>query len=631
MPKTTLLNVTVADAYLALLADRGVDYFFANAGTDFAPIVEALAKAQNLETRIPEPITCPHENTAMHMAIGYYLVTGKPQVVMVHVNVGTANGMNGFLNASRGNIPMLFTAGRTPTNEEGLAGHRSLDIHWTQEMFDQASMVREAAKWDYELRNGKQTETIVDRALAVAKSEPTGPVYLSLPREVLSEQLDEFTYDSPGRQQAAAPPYPNAAATDQTAALLADAEHPLIITNWAGRNPGVWGPLGDLAERYAIPVVQYRNRYMSLPTDHPMNLGYDLDPLLGQADVILVVDVAVPWLPATDKVRDDAKVIHMGADPLHSYVPLRGHPCDIALACATDIGLTVLNEAMSAHEGRVRANIDKRRRALAEMWRKQRDGWAARLEQVKDNKPLHPLWITHCINQIKGDDTIVVKESALASTHIDITQPGTLLNAGAASGLGHGLGVALGAKLAAQGPAGHRHPRRRLLHVRQSHRQPLRRRGAEAPHPQRHLQQPEVAGRAPGHRGPHPRGLRGQERPPAHHHARQRGQVREGGGGGRRLRPAGGGSGRPDAGPGTGPQGGGGGEAPGRDQRDLLGVAACAPDNVGGTNTGRGDRPVAPTCLVRQSSVSRSLSQRHPFPVGAGFKPARARSPAHRS
>ena len=450
MAKTTLLNVTVADAYLALLADRGVDYFFANAGTDFAPIVEAMAKAQSLETRIPEPVTCPHENTAMHMAIGYYLVTGKPQAVMVHVNVGTANGMNGLLNASRGNIPLLFTAGRTPTNEEGLAGHRSLDIHWTQEMFDQASMAREAAKWDYELRNGKQTETIVDRALSVAKSEPTGPVYLSLPREVLAEQMDEFTYETPGRQHAPAPPYPNAAATDEAAALLAGAENPLIITNWAGRNPRVWGPLGELAERYAIPVVQYRNRYMSLPTDHPMNLGYDLNPLLGQADVILVIDVAVPWLPATDKVREDAKVIHMGADPLHSYVPLRGHPCDIALACGTDVGLTALNDALSAHEGRVKATIDKRRKALAEMWRKQRDGWARRLEEVKDNKPLHPVWITHCINQIKGDDTIVVKESALASTHIDITQPGTLLNAGAASGLGHGLGVALGAKLAAR-------------------------------------------------------------------------------------------------------------------------------------------------------------------------------------
>ena len=79
MAKTTLLNVTVADAYLALLADRGVDYFFANAGTDFAPIVEAMAKAQSLETRIPEPVTCPHENTAMHMAIGYYLSRASPR------------------------------------------------------------------------------------------------------------------------------------------------------------------------------------------------------------------------------------------------------------------------------------------------------------------------------------------------------------------------------------------------------------------------------------------------------------------------------------------------------------------------------------------------------------------------
>ena len=385
----------------------------------------------------------------MHMAIGYYLVTGKPQAVMVHVNVGTANGMNGLLNAARGNIPMLFTAGRTPTNEEGVAGHRSLDIHWTQEMFDQASMVREAAKWDYELRNGKQTETIVDRALSVAKSEPTGPVYLSLPREVLAEQMNEFTFESPGRQHAPAPPYPNVAATDEVAALLANAESPLIITNWAGRNPRVWTPLGELAERYAIPVVQYRNRYMSLPTNHPMNLGYDLQPLLGQADTILVVDVAVPWLPATDKVRDDAKVIHMGADPLHSYVPLRGHPCDIALACGTDVGLTALAEALSTHESRIQGTVDKRRKTLAELWRKQRDGWTARLDKVKNDKPLHPVWVTHCINQLKDEDTIIVKESQLASSHIDITQPGTLLNAGAASGLGHGLGVALGAKLAA--------------------------------------------------------------------------------------------------------------------------------------------------------------------------------------
>jgi acetolactate synthase-1/2/3 large subunit len=450
MPKITLNNVTVSDAYMALLADRGVDYWFANSGTDFAPVIETLAKAQVLETKTPTPVTCPHENTAMHMAIGYFLVTGRPQAVMVHVNVGTANGMNGLLNAARGHVPLLFTAGRTPTNEDELVGHRSLDIHWTQEMFDQAGMLRESAKWDYELRNGQQLETVVDRALTVAMSEPKGPVYLALPREVLAATMGEFTYESPTRQHAPAPPFPNGDAVDQVAALLAGAENPLIITNSAGRDPNAWQALADFAERYAIPVIQYRNRYMSIPSNHPMNLGYELKGLLENADVIMAIDVAVPWLPAADKVRDDAKVIHMGADPLHSYVPVRGHPCDIGLACGTDAGLRVLNEAVAEHESAAKERIAKRRVALAERWKKMREGWRKRLETVKSETPLHPAWVTHCINEIKGDDAIVIKESPLMPPFIDFPMPGTMLNAGAASGLGHGLGCALGAKLAAR-------------------------------------------------------------------------------------------------------------------------------------------------------------------------------------
>ena len=449
MPQKTIKDATVSDAYLAILADRGVDYWFANAGTDFAPIIEALAKAQALGTATPTPITCPHENTAVHMAIGYYLVTGRPQAVMVHVNVGTANGLNGILNASRGNVPVLFTAGRTPTNEDTLPGHRSLDIHWTQEMFDQAGMVREAVKWDYELRNAEQIEAVIDRALNVAMSEPRGPVYLSLPREVLAAQMGEARYESPTRRHAAAPPAPNGNAVDEVAALLANAENPLIITSWAGRSPDAFHALSDLAERYAIPVVQYRNRYMSIASNHPMNMGYDPTALLEIADVVMAVDTAVPWLPAEHSVRDDAKIIHLAADPLHSYVPMRGHPCDIALACGTGVGLTVLNEAMAAHEVEAKSRIDRRRRTLAERWEMLRAGWRDRLEKVKGDAPLHPAWVTHCINEIKDDDTIITRESPLLPAFIDITQPRTLMNAGAASGLGWGLGCALGAKLAA--------------------------------------------------------------------------------------------------------------------------------------------------------------------------------------
>src|SRR5258706_13123253 len=110
----TIESGTVADAYLALLADRGIDYLFANAGTDFAPIIEAYAKAQAHGTKVPKPVTVPHENVAIAMAQGYYLQTGRPQAVMGHVNVGTANTFGGLLNGWRRDNPALVTSGRPP-------------------------------------------------------------------------------------------------------------------------------------------------------------------------------------------------------------------------------------------------------------------------------------------------------------------------------------------------------------------------------------------------------------------------------------------------------------------------------------------------------------------------------------
>jgi acetolactate synthase-1/2/3 large subunit len=450
MPKKTLRDCTVADAYLAVLADRGVDYLFANAGTDFAPLIEALAKAQTLGTPIPEPITCPHENTAQHMAIGHYLVSGRPQMTMMHVNVGTANGMNGLLNAARGYVPMLFTAGRTPTNEEGLKGHRSLDIHWTQEMYDQAAMTREAVKWDYELRNGEQVETVVDRALSVAMSEPKGPVYLSLPREVLSLKMDEFTFSSPTRVKPASPPAPSPEALDEAASLLANAERPVMITNWGGRNPGVMPALVALAERFAIPVVEYRNRYVAMPPRHPMHAGFNPNPYVKEADVIVVFDTVVPWLPSQVNPPDDCKVIHIAADPMYTMIPIRGFPADLSLTCPADIGFRMLLKAMEEHAHGAREKIAKRRDAITAKHAELGEGWKSKLDREKDQSPIAPSWISHCLNNLRDPGTIMVKESPLMQQYVDTDKPCTMINAGAASGLGHGMGVALGAKLAAR-------------------------------------------------------------------------------------------------------------------------------------------------------------------------------------
>src|SRR5499433_1104294 len=219
-----------AESFLSRLADRGVDYVLANAGTDFAPIIEALSRNPGTNRKYPRVITVPHENVAVSMAHGYYRVSGKPAVVMVHVTVGTANAVCALMNAARDNTPIILGAGRTPLTETGHAASRNRSIHWGQEMFDQGSLTREFVKWDYELRAGQPAESVVDRALDIAMSEPRGPVYLTLPREVLAGPGTKPRRDAV-RPLGAVAPEPARAAIEEAARLIAAAEFPLIVTS----------------------------------------------------------------------------------------------------------------------------------------------------------------------------------------------------------------------------------------------------------------------------------------------------------------------------------------------------------------------------------------------------------------
>src|SRR4029453_3909011 len=173
MKKTANVEST-ADAYLELLASRGVDYLFANAGTDFAPLIEAYSRRQANGLPVPNPRRGPQGARGGGRAEGHAMVSGKPQAVMVHVIVGAANALGGVINAARSQVPILFTAGRTPITEAGMGGSRDRPIHWAQEAFDQGGLAREFVKWDYELRNFSQLETIVDRALGVGQAEAAG-------------------------------------------------------------------------------------------------------------------------------------------------------------------------------------------------------------------------------------------------------------------------------------------------------------------------------------------------------------------------------------------------------------------------------------------------------------------------
>src|SRR5260221_308517 len=178
--------------FLDGLNDIGVEYLFSNFGTDHAPLIEEMARWKKGGRRYPKVLNCPHENTAMHMAAGFAMATGRGQAVMVHVDAGTANSAMAMHNARRGRLPLVLMAGKAPYTVRGeLPGSRDNYVHFIQEPFDQAGIVRPYAKWEWTLPSGVMTKETLRRAHTVAHSDPMGPVYLMLPRETLTQTWDE--------------------------------------------------------------------------------------------------------------------------------------------------------------------------------------------------------------------------------------------------------------------------------------------------------------------------------------------------------------------------------------------------------------------------------------------------------
>ncbi len=438
---------TTAQAYLELLRARGIEYFFGNAGTDFGPLVDAFAKFAAEGKYRPRPITVPHEFVAVSMAHGFTMCTGRPQVVMAHTIVGTANCAGALINTARANIPLFMTAGRTPLVEAGLLGARDLYIHWAQEAYDQAGLIREFLKWDYELRNFVQLEGVVDRALAVATSDPQGIAYLTLPREVLAEPQTAFRFaaDGPGGPRGRLQPDP--ALVEQAAGLLAAAESPLVIATSLGREQDAMTALVELSEGLAIPVVEFNPTHVNFPTSHPHHLGFDPAPFLERADVVLVAESDVPWFPARMRVNPDARVIHLGCDPLFARYPIRTFPATLNLQGDTPSTLRALAAAAGRRVGDGEARA-RRSAALRGEHEAQRSAWRSGALAAQAESPIDFEWLSRCIGEAANDETVLVNEYDLRLTQVDRDRPGSFYSHSPAGCLGWGVGAALGVKLA---------------------------------------------------------------------------------------------------------------------------------------------------------------------------------------
>jgi acetolactate synthase I/II/III large subunit len=443
-----------AEAYVRALVAHGVDYLFLNPGTDTIPVQEALSKLEQLGHPVPRTVLCLFELVALAAAHGYYAATGRPQAVLVHVDVGTQN-LGGMLhNAQRGRAAVLICAGRTPyTADPSQRGTRDTYIHWLQEQFDQHGIVRNFVKWDYELRRPEQMGEAVARAFQVAATDPPGPVYLTLPREVLMTEVGEVTSASPAQAPPARIGAGDPEALREVAAHLVRSERPLVLTSTTGRSRRGFEALVRLAELLALPVVERRER-ANFPTSHGLHQGFLPGPFLESADVILVLDHDVPYIPTQTTPRADAAIVQIDLDPVKERIPLWSFPLTMAVRADTSRALELLADyAANLLTDNTRKRIEVRRAELAARHEQRRAAREAAALAVRGAQPIAAEWLGYCVGQLQREvpecvfiDETITSHQALWN-HLDTDEPCTIFGSGG-SALGWGVGAAVGVKLA---------------------------------------------------------------------------------------------------------------------------------------------------------------------------------------
>ena len=462
---TLLENVEdVGQALIALFERYGLEHLFLTGGTDLAPIQDALVKfeVEDAEKKKKKnrkkliPINVPHETVSTGMALGYAMLTGKPAAVAVHVHVGTANALGNIMNAKRSRVPLILLAGRTPYTESGQRASRDYWIHWGQDVYEPAGILREFVKWEYEITRKENLPQVVARALRVSRSDPPGPVYLTFGREMLMESVVETPLIPQSKlSNPVAAPSVDPEKVEDVAKLLFGAHNPLVICGSLGRNTRAVEELRSICTRYGVAVAENVRTYMNYPTDDDMHVGFGTSELVRDADVIAVLDCIVPWIPAHGSPPDSAMIIQVDQDPSFPEMPMWSFPIDLSIKADSYAFLRqlgkILERRLDSATARERSLIDERKERIKERhvsWKAQARKRA--LEHSKD-KPIDMEWLSFVLNRKlmqEQQNFLLVNEYSMSQDQVEVVKSGTLFGQVASGYLGRGLGQALGLKLA---------------------------------------------------------------------------------------------------------------------------------------------------------------------------------------
>ncbi len=446
---------TGASHFLQGLTDLGIRYVFANMGTDHVSLIEEMARWRSLGKAHPEVILCPHENVAVHMAAGYAAITGEGQGVLVHVDAGTANAAMGAHNLRRARLPALLMAGKAPYTLRGeLPGSRDNYVHFVQDPFDIASLVRPYVKWEYNLPTPVVAREALRRAHTMMQSDPPGPVFMTLPREVLADRAavpadQHFDAERYG-------PVRLGGIDEARAALIAErlihATHPVLITSYLGRKAEAVQALEELALLCGLRVVDTMPTTLGISRMSPCFAGFDPSAVLPQADVGLLVDVDVPWLPKFVKPDPDTWWAHIDVDPLKDDWPMWGFATHLRIQADAATVLRQIAAAVRARADDVfRARVADRLKALEAAKQSRLEAYARQAAHPGKPGALSAAHVCAALSRALAPEDIVINEAIRNAPavlqQVVRTHPLSLLG-GAGGGLGFSGSMALGARLA---------------------------------------------------------------------------------------------------------------------------------------------------------------------------------------
>lgn len=380
---------------------------------------------------------------ALSMADGYARLTARPQCVIVHVDVGTQGLGAAVHNASCGRAPVLIFAGLSPFTQEGeMRGSRTEYIHWIQDVPDQKQIVAQYCRYTGEVKTGKNVKQMVNRALQFATSDPKGPVYLCGAREPMEEELEPYQLIQE-HWGGMGPAALTEDAVKMVAEALVEAKEPLLITGYCGRNHAAVGELVKLTETVkGLRVLDTGGSDMCFPADHRASLGlrYGVDESIRTADVILVADCDVPWIPTLCKPKEGTRVFHIDCDPLKQQMPVFYIPAEARWKVDSCTAFRQLHHYISSDK-----TLSQKLESYGDRWEKLKENHGKRLSVIRelaepgDKGSYNVSYLTAAVRKAVPADTIfaieAVTNTGFVADQIQASIPGTWINCG-----GGGLG-----------------------------------------------------------------------------------------------------------------------------------------------------------------------------------------------